>query len=157
MRGVVLVGRGDDLQLATVDHQPGPSGTEPADAGGLELGLEVGKGTERGRDGFRELTGRRASLGRGEDVPEEGVVPMAAPVVADRSADVLGHARDVGDQGLDGLAFERSAGEGLVQVVHVGLVMTAVVDLHRQGVDVGFEGVLGIGKRGEFVSHRCVC
>jgi hypothetical protein len=38
------------------------------------------------------------------------------------------------------LGFERGvAGDGLVQVVHVGLVMATVVDFHGERVNVGFE------------------
>jgi hypothetical protein len=82
------------------------------------------------------------------------VVPVAAAVVADGAADVVGNGGKVGDQGLDGLGFEFGvAGDGLVEVVHVGLVVAAVVDLHRGGVEMGFEGFLGVRERGEFVGH----
>jgi len=85
------------------------------------------------------------------------VVPVTAAVVADGTADVLGDGGEIGDEGLDGLGFEGGlAGDGLVEVVHVGLVMASVVDLHGGGVDVGFQGFLGIGKRGEFVRHTFV-
>ena len=44
--------------------------------------------------------------------------------------------------------FQRGvAGDGLVEIVHVSLVMAVVMDFHRQRVNVRFERVLGIGKR----------
>src|ERR1039458_4856185 len=39
--GIVLVRRGDDLQLAVVRHQPDPAAAETSDARSLELRLEI--------------------------------------------------------------------------------------------------------------------
>jgi hypothetical protein len=50
--------------------------------------------------------------------------------------------------GQVGVAFRAE-----LSVVDVGLVVLAVVDLHRLGVDVGLKGVGGIGKRGKRVGH----
>src|SRR5262249_32943958 len=47
------------------------------------------------------------------------------------------------------LAFQR-----LVQVIDVGLVVPALVDLHRHLVDVRLQGVRGIRQRGQSVSHN---
>jgi hypothetical protein len=38
------------------------------------------------------------------------------------------------------------AGDGLVEIVHVSLVMAVVMDFHRQRVNVRFQGFLGIGQ-----------
>ena len=58
------------------------------------------------------------------------------------------HRVEVADEVLDGLAFEvRLAGDGLVDVGHVGGVMFVVVDLHRLRINVRFERVFGIRKR----------
>ena len=43
---IVLVGGGDDLELAAVDDEPDPPGAEAADATGFELLLEGVEGTE---------------------------------------------------------------------------------------------------------------
>ena len=65
---------------------------------------------------------------------------MAPAVVAYRRADILGDAVDPAQQILKrlllqlGMLVERG-----VQVVDVRLVMFPVVDLHRLGVDVGFQ------------------
>ena len=51
------------------------------------------------------------------------------------------------DQRFERFGFERGvAGDGLVEIVHVGLVMTVVMDFHRQRVNVRFQGFLGIGQ-----------
>ncbi len=155
--GIVLVGGGDDFQFAAIEDEPGPTGAEPAETCGFELLLEGIEGTKGAGDGGGEFACGRAALAGGEEVPEEGVVPVTATVVADGAADGLGDGGEIGDEGLDGFGFEIGlAGDGLVEVVHVGLVMAAVVDFHGGGVDVGFQGFLGIGKRSEFVRHTFV-
>ena len=70
---------------------------------------------------------------------------MTAAVVADRTADTIGDTGQIADQVFQRKGLDRCAGDCLVEVVHVGLVMAAVVNLHGQCVDVGFERVLGVG------------
>ena len=70
---------------------------------------------------------------------------MAAAVVADRTADSVGDTGQIADQVLQRKGLDGCAGDCLVEVVHVGLVMAAVVDLHGQCVDVGFERVFRVG------------
>ena len=73
---------------------------------------------------------------------------MAAAVVDDRLPDCLGHFLDVAQQFVDRHLREvRVPASGLVQVVHVGLVVLVVVNLHRQRVDVRFERIEGVGQR----------
>jgi hypothetical protein len=50
--------------------------------------------------------------------------------------------------------------DGLVVIVHIGLVVLAMVDLHGLGVDVRFERAVGVRQglvfeRHVFVSFRC--
>src|SRR6185295_3217472 len=85
---------------------------------------------------------------------EEAVVQVAAAVVADRAALVLGDRAEIRDDLLDGLAVEVGAGERIVGLVHVGLVMLVVMQLHRLLVDVRLERVVVIGKGRNLVSHR---
>ena len=75
------------------------------------------------------------------------MVPMAAAVVAHRAADVVRHGREVADERLQRFGLQRGvAGDGLVEVVHVSLVMAVVMDFHRQRVNVRFQGLFGIGQ-----------
>jgi hypothetical protein len=46
--------------------------------------------------------------------------------------------------------------QGLVQVVHISLMMFAVVNRHRFGIDVRFESVVGIGQLGQLMCHLLV-
>jgi hypothetical protein len=65
---------------------------------------------------------------------------VTAAVVPDRGRD----AARLGDQLLDRFSFVGSTRDGLVQVVHIGLVVLAMVDLHRERIDMGFQCVMGI-------------
>ena len=72
---------------------------------------------------------------------------MAAAVVAHRAADVVRHGREIGDEGIERLGLQRGiAGDGLVEIVHVSLMMAVVMDFHRERVNVRFQGLLGIGQ-----------
>jgi len=80
---------------------------------------------------------------------------MPAAVVPHGSANGVRHRREVLDKGLDRLGFEgRIAGDGLVEVGDVGLVMLAVVNLHRLSVDVRFQGFLRVGEWGQLMWHK---
>ena len=74
------------------------------------------------------------------------MVPVAAAVITDGTADIVRHRGDIADECFERFAFERRSGHGLVEVVHISLVMAVVVDFHGQRVKVGFERVLGIGQ-----------
>ena len=78
---------------------------------------------------------------------------MAAAVVADGGADLLGHRVQVLDQVLDALRLQVGALERGVDVVDVGLVVLAVVDLHRPRVDVRLERVERVRQAGKLVRH----
>ena len=109
-------------------------------APGLELATGQGAGQLLGRG-----LGGAAAVGR-HRVPVEGVVPHLGGVVEETAVGAEDHL-------LEGLALEGVAGEQLVRVVHVGLVVLAVVERHRPGADVGLEGVLGVGQCGQLEGH----
>ena len=86
------------------------------------------------------FAGRRAAFSGAHDLPEHRVIDVAAAVVAHGRSDVLGHARQRLDQVLRTLSLQRGMLlERGVEVVHVGRVMFAVVNLHRLRVDVRLE------------------
>ena len=77
---------------------------------------------------------------------------LASPpaLVADRGADGVGDGAKVGDELLGGFNGEVGvAGDGGVEVVDVGGVVLVVVEVHGLGVNVGLEGVIGVGEWGE--------
>ena len=79
---------------------------------------------------------------------------MTAAIVAHDHANVFRHGCEVTDEFADPLVFQlRLAGDGVVQIGDVGLMMLAVVNLHRAGIDVRFEGVIGISEFGQCVWH----
>ena len=99
------------------------------------------------------LPRRLAALARADRGPEHRVVGVAAAVVADRGANVLGHLLDVAQQLFDRLVVPRGALDRLVQIRDVGRVMLVVMDFHRPGVDVRLQRVEGVGQRGKLVWH----
>ena len=75
------------------------------------------------------------------------MVGVSAAVVGDRLPDILGHAADVSEQFTDRLAQEVGVpGHGLVQIVHVSLVVEIVVNLHRFLIDVRLQRIIIIGQ-----------
>jgi hypothetical protein len=151
---VVLVGGGDDLELAAFEDEPAPAGAELLGGGlveGLLEGLEVAEvGLDLGGDGAGGLA---AALGL-HDLPEHGVVDVAAAVVLDDLADVFGDGGEVLDEVFGGLGAEVGVLlDGAVEVGDVGLVVLVVVELHGRLVDVGLEGGVVVGQRGKFVGH----
>ena len=81
------------------------------------------------------------------------MIRVPAAMIADRSPDVLGHLVDIAQQLLDRLIVEFRILDGLVQIRDVRGMMLIVMDLHRPGIDVGFQGIERVGQRGELVRH----
>ncbi len=158
-QGRVLVGSGRHHQLAEPGHgEPRPAGPEARRRRLLEAFLEAVEGTELGVDGLGQVAiGAAAAAGR-QQGPEQGVVGVAAAVVADRGPDLLRHAGQVAQQVLDGRVEELGVlVQCCVQLVHVSAVVLVVVDLHGPGVDVGLQGIEAVGKCGKLVlGHRVV-
>ena len=76
------------------------------------------------------------------------MVDVTAGVVADGGADVGGKGVEILEEFLGGLFLEVGMGtEGLVEIVDVGGVVLAVMEGHGFAIDVGFEGVGGVGER----------
>ena len=93
--------------------------------------------------------GLAAALGL-HDLPEHGVVDVAAAVVLDDFADVFGDGGEVLNELLGGLAAEVGVlFDGAVEVGDVGLVVLVVVELHGRFVDVGLEARRSRRARGE--------
>ena len=95
------------------------------------------------------VAGGLAAAGRREAVPVEGVVPDLRGVV-EHATLRLAHdlfQRRIGELG----AFDQ-----LVEVVHIGLVVLAVVEVDGLAGDVRFQGGAVVGQGGQFDGHGSV-
>ncbi len=155
--GVILVRRAGDGELAVFLHEPGPARAEATDAGFGEGFFEGIEGTEGSIDGIGQSTGRSAASIGGHAVPEEGVIPVTAAVVAHGRGDVSGDFADVFAKVIDAHGFEIGlACEGVVQIGDVSVVMTAMMNFHRRGINVRFERGFFVGKGRQGVGHNFV-
>jgi hypothetical protein len=134
-------------------HEPRPARAELADAGLLELGLEVREGAERRRDRRGQIAVGLAAAVRAHPLPEQRVVVVPAAVVADGGR-LVAQGVEILEHFLDRLVRPVAALEGRVGLVHVGLVVLVVMQAHRCLVDVRLERVVPVGKGWDLVSHR---
>ncbi|MNT24780.1 hypothetical protein D3C72_1602750 [compost metagenome] len=154
----VLVGAALHHQFAGGRHaQPGPAAAE---AGQGRLGEGLAKGGQPAQlrfDGRSQRAIRRSAAFGRHDGPEQAVVGMAAAMIAHGASNGFGQLVQARDEGFDGFvrddarAFQRG-----VQAGDVGLVMLAVVDLHRHRVDVRLQRVIGVRQGRKGVSHACL-
>ena len=79
---------------------------------------------------------------------------MAAGVVANGGPNLLRQDLQVREHRLDGAVLPLGAGERLVGVVDVGLVMLVVVEMHRLLVDMRLERAVVVRERRDLVGHR---
>ena len=95
----VLVGSRCDLQLATrVKDEPCPAGAKAFDTRVVKGGLEGVERAESTLDGTGDGAGRLSAAVGLHDLPEHGMVDVAASVIADDGANALGHFIDTTHQ-----------------------------------------------------------
>src|SRR5579862_386100 len=140
-RGSIRIGRGHDLHRAgSILDEPGPAGSKELTGSLVELLLKVLQSTQA-LQCPGNLPARLFALGR-ETVPEEIVIPDLGGIVEDRAAR-LGH------QLLERGILQLRAGDQLVQLVDVGLVMLAVVVIKSLTRHVRLERIARIGQLGQ--------
>src|ERR1039458_5483613 len=88
--GTVLVGGGDDGELAGLEDEPAPAGAELLGGGLVEELFEALEVAEVGLDLGGDVAMRLAAAFGLHDLPEHGVVDVTAAIVADGAADVPG-------------------------------------------------------------------
>jgi hypothetical protein len=149
--GGVLIGGGEDGEFFIgTHHEPGPTAAESGEGGFGEFVFEVGEVLEIFIDGLGEFAFGFTAAVFAYHLPEEGMVVVATAVVLDGGADGFGKGVEVFQEFFERFLFEVVvAGEGFVEVGDVGTVVFVVVDLHGLRVDVGFEGIEGVGERRE--------
>ena len=136
-----VAGRDDVEAAVRLLHEPGPARTEGADRGLGESFLECGERAPLLSDGRAQGTlGLAAAVGR-QAVPVERVVPDLSGVVEYAAARFL---HDI----LERQRFEFRAGDQVVEVRHIGLVMLAVVEIDGFRRDVRLQRVLRVRQFG---------
>jgi hypothetical protein len=68
------------------------------------------------------------------------------PLLRTAGADVLRHLVDLAAEVFDAHGFPLGPRHRVVQIGDVGVVVLAMMNLHRHGVDVGFQRVVRIGQ-----------
>src|SRR3954469_19224849 len=149
----ILAVRGlGNLELAVLDLEPAPAGAELADAGRLEVRLELLEAAEVLVDLFLDLARQLGAAAIGlHPAPEMDVVVVLAGIVEHRG--VL--AERALDDLLKGLAFPFGALERVVAVGDIGLMMLVVVEFERFLRHELSEGVIGVGEWGQRKGHGC--
>src|SRR5690606_14587349 len=125
----VLIGGAFDLQLPTIDGQPGPSTSKPGCGSVGKIGLELFKSAQLGIDRGSEFSSRfSASIGL-ENRPEQGVIPVSAAVISNGSSDRFRDSSQILHQIADRLGCKfRMPFQSLVDIGDIGLVMLGVMD-----------------------------
>lgn len=149
--GVVLVGGGADAEFSLfADAEPSPARAEAGHGGFGEGFFESVERAEVTVDGGGEVSAGGGGSAGLDGVPEEGVVEVATSVVANGTLNGFRKVCEGGDEFTDffisefGVAFESS-----VKVGYVGVVVLAVMDFHGAGIDVRFEGIVGVSEFGK--------
>ena len=139
--GVAGIGLlGDDEGAVGIGGEPDPAGAEEADAFGYELVLE-------GFEAAPLLYNLLAKRALGSKRPSAGTELREVHLVVEDLAGIVeegagGFRHDLFERQL----FQAAAGQQLIQVVHIGLQMLAVVEGQGAGADDGIQGVQSIGE-----------
>ena len=142
-RRVLVRGR-VDREARAVPDEPGPAAPEALHASVVDRSAQVVEGAERVLDRRAQHSAGLAASVRAHDLPEHGVVGVAAGVVPDGGLLVLGEGVEVREHALDRCIRELRPLERGVRVRHVRPVVDVVVDSHRLRVDMRFERVVGV-------------
>jgi hypothetical protein len=136
----VLVRAGLDRELAVlVDGHEHPARAELASACSVEVVLEFFHAAEIAIDRGQYLAFRLAAA-RAHDLPEHGVVGVAAEIVANGDFDAVVERVEIAEHVRHRRRRQLWIGLGeTVEVGDEGLVMPVVMDFHRLGVDMGLE------------------
>ena len=152
-QGAVLVGGAFHDQLISVNTQPRPTAAKPRGRGVGKGFLKCFEAAAGGINGCCEVPLRGSAGSRSHDAPEQRVVSVSATIVANCSANLLWDTFQVAHEVLYAFTFEIGTSDSGVNLVDIGLVMLTMVDFHRAGIDVWFQGVMRIGQVRKFVSH----
>ncbi len=145
---VVLVGGGADGEGAIgFFAEPCPAGTETGRAGFGEGFFEGIEGAEGFVDGSGEFTRWCFGAAGSDDLPEKAVIHMTAAVVTNRTADVFWNGTKVGNELKSRFRFKVGfSSDRRIEVGDISLMMSAVMDFHRESINVRLKRVQCIAK-----------
>lgn len=125
-----------------IEAEPGPAASKLA-GGRFGKGLlKSGEVFEVVIDGLAQIVAWFGALVFPEARPKEGMVDVAAAVIADHGTNFFRHGVQICEQAFHGAVGEVGVlSQGFVQVGEIGLVMFVVMDLHRLGIDMRLQGV----------------
>src|SRR5262245_22604824 len=81
------------------------------------------------------------------------MVSVATAVIADGCPDVLGNLFNVATEVFDALLGKAFTFQSGVKIRHVRIVVLVVMDLHRLGVDVWLQRIVGVGQWRKCIGH----
>ena len=147
-KGCILIRRRDDLQAATVQHQPGVTGSEDGEGCRFKLCPEIFL-TSKLPGHCLEKPGGEAGSARGSHaVKVETVIVYTSCVIAKRGLKMAGETAPYGEKFFQRKLLERRIFlQKLIEVVNICLEMAVVMEVHCLFIDEGLEGVIRIGKR----------
>ena len=140
---------GDDEFAVRVEAEPDPAGAEEAGALGGEFLLEGFEAAELRVDQLRNLADGGVAFARRAELQKIKIMIEDLPGIVEDAA--FGRADDL----LEGLAFERGAGDGRVQVVHICLEMLSVVECYGLCADCRCKRV-GCVRKGDEFEHSII-
>lgn len=145
---VILVGGGADGEGAIgFFAEPCPAGTETGCAGFSKGFFKSIKGAEGLVDGSGEFTRWCFGAAGSDDLPEKAMIHMTAAVVADSGADVFRNGTEIGNQLESGFRFKVGfSSDRRIEVGDIGLVVSAVMDFHRESINVRLKRVQCVAK-----------
>ena len=119
-------------------------------AAALSFSLKVVEITEGALDAGFQCSARLPTGVGAHDLPEHGVVNVAAGVIADGGSNRFRDNRAVvGEQFLEALVGQFGRGfKGFIQVGHIGVVVLPVMDFHRHLVNGRLQRIGSIGQCG---------
>src|SRR5580658_4898424 len=152
--GIVLIRGRFDHEFSVAEQKPGPAGAEALDARIVNLRFEVREAAECGADGFAQFAARFTASALLHNLPEHGMVHVAAAIVAHGGANRFRHFIDLRQQFFDGKFLKVGVAlERFIEVGDVCAVVFVVMDFHGFCVNVGFQSVERIRQRWKCESH----
>src|SRR6266566_2068755 len=141
-QGVILVGGGNDSEAIATQNKPGPAGAKALHASIIECSLERIERAKLGIDRLCQITARLTAPVGGHALPEQGMIEMAAAVIADGRTNIL---RKLVKTTYD--LFNRQRGKLMalqrtIQIGDVRVVVLVMMQLHRLGIDVRLKRVI---------------